>query len=51
MPNRVLCDRNITTENKSKIYSASVNSILKYSRDIWPMKNSTDRMLRTIEMD
>lgn len=49
--NSVLSERNITMENKRRIYSSIVKNILRYSCEVCPTKNSTKKMLYTTEMD
>lgn len=49
--NSVLWDKNISKENKKRIYNTIIKSITTYGCEVWPIKDRTEKMLRTTEMD
>ncbi|XP_045464709.1 uncharacterized protein LOC123673965 [Harmonia axyridis] len=51
MLNGVLWDKNISKENKKRIYNTIVKSIVTYSSEVWPIKAKTEKMLMATEMD
>ena len=50
VPNRTLWDRNINN-NKRLIYNITIKIIITYSCEIWPIEETTRRMLEAIEID
>lgn len=51
MLNSILWDKNISKENKKRIYNTVVKSIITYSAEVWPIKEKTAKMLTATEMD
>ena len=49
VPDGILWDRNINSSNKKLTYNIIMKSIITYSCEIWPIKETTERMLE--EMD
>ncbi|XP_057670224.1 uncharacterized protein LOC130902259 [Diorhabda carinulata] len=49
--NSVLWDKQISKENKHRIYNSIIKSITTYSSEIWPLKEKTVKMLEATEMD
>lgn len=49
--NSVLWDKNISKENKTRIYNTIVKAITTYSSEVWPLKETTKKMLKATEMD
>lgn len=49
--NGILWDKNISRENKIRIYNTIVKAIITYSSEVWPMKERTSKMLTATEMD
>ncbi|XP_043498441.1 uncharacterized protein LOC122525861 [Polistes fuscatus] len=49
--NTILWDQSISKENKHNIYNSIVKSIITYSSEVWPLKEKSENMLRTTEMD
>ncbi|XP_044766437.1 uncharacterized protein LOC123322558 [Coccinella septempunctata] len=51
MLNSVLLDKNISKENKTRIYNTIVKSVITYSSEVWSIKANTEKMLMATEMD
>ncbi|XP_030752234.1 uncharacterized protein LOC115879478 [Sitophilus oryzae] len=49
--NGILWDKNITIENKKRIYNSIVKSIITYTSEVWPLKQKAERTLKDTEMD
>ncbi|XP_056648205.1 uncharacterized protein LOC130452786 [Diorhabda sublineata] len=49
--NSVLWDKQISKENKHRIYNSIIKSITTYSSQVWPLKEKTVKMLEATEMD
>ena len=49
--NGILWDRSINNKNKTLIYNTIIKSITTYSCEVWPIKETTKRMLEATEMD
>jgi hypothetical protein len=46
-----LWDQGISKDNKKRIYNTIIKSIVTYSSEIWPLKERSENMLLTTEMD
>lgn len=51
MMNGILWDQTISKTNKQLIYNIILKSIMTYSSEVWQIKQSTEKMLITTEMD
>ena len=51
MMNGILWDQTISKANKKLIYNTILRSIVTHSCEVWQMKQSTEKMLTTTEMD